>query len=268
MDNQNFSDFKEKNKKLISSFLIILEIFLIVLIILNSVNIFNKIKEGKYIGQEIETKNTITVSGKGEIYVKPDISLTTFSVITEAKTVNEALQNNTKKMNSVISFLKEQGIEDKDLKTINFNISPRYEWYEKSDIYPEGKRVLVGYEVSQSLQVKIRDMEKIGTIIEGATKAGANNVGDLQFAIDDQKELIKQAREQAIIEAKKEAQAIASSLGVSLKRIVGFNENNIMPQMYTKNFYQEASLAVPSALQIQTGENKIEMTVNITYEIK
>jgi len=169
-------------------------------------------------------------------------------------------------MNSVIEAIKSQGVEEKDLKTTNFSISPRYEWYEKSEIYPARKRVLVGYEVNQTLQVKIRDLTKIGNIIQVATKAGANQVGDLQFTIDKQDELKSQARKEAIEKAKVMAKEIAGQLGVKLVKITNFSENAIAPIPYPY-FMEKAMSGGAETPQIQTGENKIEVQVSITYEI-
>ncbi len=265
---QNFKNLREKNKILFTGLLIILAVFLLALTVSTIVGIQNKIKEGKYIGQEIETKNTITVSDKGEVYAKPDLALTDFSVITEKKTVAEAMSENAEKMNAVIDFIKEQGVEDKDLKTTGFNIYPRYEWYGVTQFYPQGRRVLVGYEVQQSLEVKIRDMEKIGDIIQGATDAGANQVGDLQFTIDNQDEFKKQARGQAIEKAKNKAEELASQLGVKLVRITNFSESGVIPYYY--GFEKAVGMGggeEAPAPEIETGENKIEITVSITYEI-
>jgi len=268
INEQTFKNLDDKNKILLTGLLIILAVFLLALTVSTVVGIQNKIKEGKYIGQEIETKNTITVADKGEVYAKPDLALTTFSVVTEKKTVSEAISENAKKMNAVIDFVKEQGVEDKDLKTISFNIHPRYEWYGVTQFYPQGRRVLVGYEVRQSLEVKIRDMEKIGDIIEGATDAGANEVGDLQFTVDNPDELKKQARGQAIEKAKNKAEELASQLGVRLVRIVNFSESGVIPFYY--GLEKAAGMGggeEVSAPAIETGENKIEVNVTITYEI-
>lgn len=271
MDNQDFKSFKGK-KPLFGILIVILSIFLIVLIVSTVVGIQNKIKEGRYIGREIEIKNTITVSDTGKIYAKPDLALTAFSVITEAQTVAKAMSENAEKMNAIIDFLKNQGVKEKDLKTTSFNIYPRYEWYEKEACIPPcplGKRVLVGYEVRQSLEVKIRDMEKIGDIIEGATAAGANQVGGLQFTIDKQDELKKQARNQAINKAKAKAKELASQLGVNLVRITNFSESSMVPRYYGLERAVTMGAGTLSSLppQIETGENKIEVTVTITYEI-
>ena len=267
--NQNHSKKIEKHKSLFPALLLVLVLLLTALFFSTVVDIQNKIKQGKYIGQEIETKNTITVSDKGEVYAKPDLALSVFSVKSEAKTVAKAMKENTEKMNSVIDFVKNQGVEEKDLKTINFNIYPRYEWQKAETYpYPEGRRVLVGYEVQQSLQVKIRNMEKIGDIIQGATDAGANQVNNLQFTIDNQDELKKQAREQAIEKAKTKAMELASQLDVNLVRITHFSEASVFPRYYGLDKAVGMGLAeeAPSP-QIETGENKIEVTVTITYEI-
>ncbi len=268
MDNNNFQII-EKHKGLFPALLLVLVLLLTALFFSTVVDIQNKIKQGKYIGQEIETKNTITVSDKGEVYAKPDLALSVFSVVTEAKTVNEAMAENTEKMNAIISFMKGEGVEEKDLKTISFNIYPRYEW-QRTGIppYPEGRRVLTGYEVRQSLQVKIREMAKIGDIIQGATDAGANQVGDLQFTIDNQDELKKQAREQAIEKAKAKAKELASQLDVNLIRITNFYESSVFPRYYgLEKMAGIGAVEEATAPQIETGENKIEVTVSITYEI-
>lgn len=267
-------EFSEKNRILSVALASALLIFLCSLIIYVVVCIGNEIKQGRYIGQEIESQNNITISATGEVYAKPDLALASFTVVTEKKTVGEAMRENTEKMNKVVSFVKEQGIKDKDLKTTNFNIYPQYEWRKGETCVPpcpEGKRVLTGYEISQSLQVKIRDLEKIGDIIQGATEKGANQIGDLQFTIDQRDEFEKQAREQAIKEAKDKAKELASQLGVNLVRITSFNEGSTGFRYYDNLSFAE-SAATPKAMgggvpQIQTGENKIEVQVVITYEI-
>jgi len=249
---------------------IVFVIFLIALTVSTIVDVQNKIKQGKYIGQDIEIKNTITVSGTGEVYAKPDLALITFSVRNEAKTVSAAMAENAENMNAIISIMKPKGIEDKDLKTTSFNIYPRYEW-RKAQIeiwpQPEGKRVLIGYEINQSLQVKIRDLSKIGEIIQAATDAGANQMGNLQFTIDDQDGLKKEAREDAIKEAKEKAKELASQLDVKLVRIVNFSEGGVVPRYYDYGLKEMAISSESSMPQIETGENKIEISVNITYEI-
>jgi hypothetical protein len=242
-------------------------IFFLFLIIWLGVDLINKIKAGS----QIEAKNTITVSATGEVYSKPDLALTSFSVVTTAKTVADALAENTQKMNAVIEAVKAQGVEDKDLKTVSFNIYPKYEWYNANTCLtpcPNGRQVLVGYEVSQSLQVKIRDLTKVGAVIETAAQEGANQISGLQFTIDNEDALQKEAREKAILEARTKAKELAKELDVRLGRVTNFSEASSYP------YYYRTEAAIPSAkgggdgLAIETGENKIEVSVTITYEIR
>jgi uncharacterized protein YggE len=252
---------------------IVLCLFLAALVVSTAVDVQNKIKQGKYIGREFEFQKTISVSGTGEIYAKPDLAIVDFSVVSEAKTVSPAMEDNTGKMNAVIEAVKSLGVQEQDLKTTGFNISPKYEWYYTQPcLYlpcPQN-RVLVGYEVSQTLEVKIRDMAKIGDVIQKATAAGSNQAGDLRLTIDKQDELKKQARERAIEEAKNKAGELASQLGVKLVKIVSFSESGVSPFF---PYYMEGSAlgkggGEAAAPQIETGQNKIEITVSITYLIE
>lgn len=275
MENQNL----ETEKKSICChhrkpfcLIVIVALLLIFCIVWIGADIKNKIKEGKYIGQPLQQKNTITVSDSAEIYAKPDLAITAFSVVTEAKTVAEAMSENTQKMNAVISAIKKMGIEETDLKTTNFSISPRYEWEQEKlcTAYscPSGKRVLVGYDINQSLEVKIRDMEKIGDVVQAATDNGANEVGNLEFTIEKEDELKKQAREEAITKAKNKAEELAEQLGVDLIRITNFSESGQVPQWrYYEKMAVESMGGGEAAPSIQTGQNKISVSVSITYEI-
>lgn len=260
-----------RKKCLLDYLIIIFSVFMVFLIVWVGVSINNKVKEGRYIGQNIESKNTISVSGEAKIYAKPDLAITVISVKTEAKTVNEAMANNTKKMNIIIGFIKKIGVDAKDLKTVSFNIYPRYEWQKEmvcaSSSCSSGRRILTGYEIDQSLEVKIRDLSKVGNVIEGATNAGANNVSGLRFIISEKDKLEKQARDEAIKKAKIRAKELASILGVKLVRINSFTENNASPIRYSYVPGITAEKAGAKTPQIESGENKIEANVTITYEI-
>jgi hypothetical protein len=262
--NSPMAGFLKKKSTLVNVFLAVLIIFAVTLTVSTVVGIQNKIKEGRYIGQEIETKNTLVVSGRGEAYGKPDLALISFAVVSEAKTVAEAMAQNSQKMNAVIQFVKSQGVEDKDLKTTTFSLRPRYEWREDLS----SQRQLVGYEARQQLEVKVRAMDKIGRFVEGASAAGANQIGDLQFTIDNREELERKAREEAVKNAKDRAKELASLLGVNLVRITNFNEENQVPRPYALESLAAVDMKEGTEVpQIETGENKIEITVNITYEI-
>ena len=263
MKQENIHNYMKGKKKIFLALLSVLVVFFIVLILSTAVDVVNKIKEGRYISQNVRMRNSIIVSETGEVYAKPDLVVITFTVVKEAKTVADAMDENSATMNNVIKAVKEQGVEDKDLKTTSFNIHPRYEYSEGT----YGKRILVGYEVVQDLQVKIRDLGKIGTIIERATSSGANEASDLQMTIDNQDELKKQAREQAITTAKIKAGELASQLGVKLGKIVSFNESFYVPYYDSQAYVMKEGIGGGEVPDIQTGENKISVSVVITYEI-
>lgn len=262
MNEEKFHHHMKGKKRILLALLGALTIFVVVLILSTAVDVVNKIKEGRYISQNVRMRNSIMISETGEVYASPDLAVISFSVVNEAKSVTDAMNENSATMNYVISTVKEQGIEDKDLKTTSFNIYPRYEYSEGT----YGKRTLVGYEIVQELQVKIRDLGKIGIIIEKATDSGANRVSSLYLTIDDQDALKKQAREQAIAQARVKAEELAVQLGVKLGKIVSFNENFYVPY-YNTQFSMAEGIGGAEAPDIQTGENKISVSVVITYEI-
>lgn len=233
----------------------ILSLLLLVLTISEITSIKNKVKEGREIG-----KNTISINGQGKGLAKPEIGQVDLSVVTEAKTVSPAVSENTSKMNKIIGAMKDLDIKEEDLKTISYNIYPRYQ-------YKEGKSEIIGYEVSQTLRVKIRDLDKTSQILEKGADLGANLVGSLNFTFDEPEKLKDQARQKAILSAKRKAEDLTKVLGVRLGKIVGFTEST---EPEPTPFYYEALKGVGGGgeePQIQTGQNEIEARVTLTYEI-
>lgn len=265
---QNETCCKHIDKTLIKLVGIVLVIFLLASTIFVLAGAVTRIKQVK----NFVPSNTFPVTETGEIYVKPDLAEISFTVLTEAKTVATALSDNSAKMNKVIDFIKSQGVEDKDIKTTNFSISPHYEYeYVQPEIYPypPGKQVLSGYEVNQQINVKIRELAKVGAVIQGASDNGANQTGNLQFTIDNQDEAKAQARALAIEKAKAKAKELSKQVGIKLGDIVNFSENISSPWYYASdsmNFSEKGGGA--PAPQIQTGENKVSVSVTIIYEIE
>ena len=263
-----------KQNPLFQVFMILASALAFVIIFYFLVVINAKIKEAKYIGNS-QRDNIISVSKTGTVYIKPDLAVVTITTTTEAKTADAAINKNNEKSSAIKELLKQQGIEEKDIKTVGYNVYPRYEYIKSEDLtssYVGGKRTLAGYEATESLEVKIRQMDKIGEITTGAVTAGADDVGSLSFTVENMDNVKSQARSQAIANAKTEAQTIANSLGVQLGKIVGFNESGNNPIYYNdalKSSYGAGAIALESAPQasVSVGENKIEVTVNITYEI-
>lgn len=230
-----------------------------VLAVFVAVKAYNGFLEGKYIGKEFAPTSTISVSATGEVFAKPDIAQISLSVIKEAKTVIDAQKQNSEAINKITKFLKDSGVEDKDIKTTGYNIYPLYDYIEKQG------RVFRGYEVRQSLEVKIRKIDDAGKILAGAAEAGANEVSGLSFKVDDEEVLKREARKQAIDKAKEKAGQLAKDLNINLLRLVNFSESGDAP-IYMMRAEGTGGGAV--APEIPTGENKISISVNLTYEIR
>ena len=267
MEAQYFEKETKAENPMIKILMVIGIIFLLVLTIYTIFAIQNTSKQTKYIGSSTG-ENTINVSETGTVYAVPDVALVTFSTITEATTIDAALTNNQEKTNRILDFLKRQNVSQVDMKTVDFNIYPQYEWQTKGvdlTVYPLGKRVIVGYEAVQSIEVTMRDNDQIGRNIQGSIEAGASQVSGLRFIISNEAELKKQAREQAITNAKAKADEIAKNLKVGIGEPVNFTESYSSP-IYSST--EKATAGSGSNMQIVVGENKIEVTVNVSYEIK
>lgn len=208
----------------------------------------------------------VTVSGQGKVYVKPDIALVNLGVRTEGQTTQDVIGRNTDKMNAVIKAIKDMGVEEKDIQTTNYYLAPLYNYTEAAG------RVFQGYELQQSLEVKIRDFAKVGEIMQKATAAGSNLTSNLQFTIEDPQQYKEEARAKAIAQAKSSAENLAKVSGLRLGKIVNVYENYSYPISYaTKEGYGIGGGAMDSAAPapvIQPGQQEVQITINLVYEVR
>jgi uncharacterized protein YggE len=256
----------ERVRRMAALALTALAVFLIVLTL-------GELKSIRFIGSGVAATNTITVSGTGEVFAVPDTAQFSVTVMESAADVKSAQDSATKKSNDIISYLKGAGVAAKDIQTTDYSVNPQYEYRSgacPAGVYcPPGRQVLSGYQVSQTLSVKVRDTTKAGDLLAGVGSRGASNVSGLDFTIADQNALEAQARDKAIADAKGKAATLAKSLGVSIVRIVGFAENNGgQPIYYAKAAGLSSADSAPPAPQIPAGQNKITSNVSLTYEIQ
>ena len=210
------------------------------------------------------TTNTVSFSGEGKVLAKPDIAVAYLSIVTEAATSKAAQDENSRKSQEVVDFLKKQNVDEKDIKTSSYNIYPQYN-YPRFD-----KPEIRGYQVNQSLQVKIRDLDNVSKILDGVVTAGVNQVGSLNFQIDNPEELKTEARQKAIDDAKNKANELKSQLGIKLGRIINFSENTYgypVP-LYERAISADAGGGISGGPSLPTGENEISVNVTLTYQIK
>ena len=219
---------------------------------------------------------SFTVSGEGKITAIPDVAQFNFSVITEGgKDIAKLQKENTEKGNKIIGFIKSQGVEDKDIKTQNYNLEPRYQYFNcyqpmdgKSKSCPPPE--IVGYTIRQTVSIKVRDFSKIGDILAGAIENGANSVSQLSFEIDDIDKIKNQAREEAIKKAKEKAESIAKAGDFRLGKLLSIEEEGFAPTpYYLKNMELSPMDAggLPSPT-IEPGSQEVTVNIVLKYEIK
>ncbi len=210
--------------------------------------------------------DTISISGEGKETAIPDIGVVALSVESRGKTVAEVQTDNTKKMNDILDYVKSLNIENKDIRTSQYNLYPIYAYEQNT-----GKQKLDGYQLTQTVEVKIRDLDKVGRVLSGATERGANQVGQLTFTIDDPEKVQAAARLKAVKNARAKAEALAEAAGVRLGKIRSFTENINSPSPYPMYYARDmAALGseMKSAPNIEAGSQEIVVNVSLSFEIE
>ena len=217
---------------------------------------------------------SFSANGEGKITAIPDVAQFTFSVITEGnKDIAKLQKENTDKTNKIINFVKTNGVADKDIKTQNYNLDPRYQYFScptpQSSVSPCPPAEIVGYTITQTIAVKIRNFEKIGDIMAGVVQNGANSVSQLSFSIDDMSVVQDKAREEAIKKAKERAELIAKAGDFRVGKLLSIDENNYPVSAYGYGMgglvKSAESLSSP---QIEPGSQEITVNVILRYEIE
>ena len=254
-----------------------LTLLVILAVVFVGSKIVTEVKAYRFIGGGVAATNTISVSGDGEVFAAPDVATISFTVREEAKKVSDAQDKVSIKVKAALVSVKKLGVEDKDIKTENYSSYPKYEWQEAAAScrglncppVPSGKQVIIGYEVSQHVTVKVRNLEVVNSLVEDLAVAGVTEMQGPNFAIDKEDDLKAEARKQAIDKARTKAEILAHDLGVTLVRIVSFSEGQNYPMYATmKSVGFGASEAATPAPELPQGEQKITSNVTVTYEIR
>ncbi len=216
---------------------------------------------------------SISVNGEGEASAIPDVGQFSFAVMASGADATAAQADSASKVNAIMAYLKEQGVEEKDIKTENYNMYPKFR-YENTGCMggwcPGGQEIPDGFEVSQTVSVKVRDTAKAGALIAGVGEKGATNISGLTFTIDDESALKAEARTKAIADAKTKAEKIAADLGVEIVRVTSFYEN----EGYYGYGYggeepmMEKAMDASVAPDTPIGENTTKVSVSLSYEVE
>ncbi len=242
-------------------FAVLSMIFLIVLGIAVGLWAWNLSKEHYYIGKSPDIQRTISIMGEGKVTAIPDIALVSLGLSTQKTTVSEAQAENTKTINSLLDKLKALGIAKEDIQTVNYSIYPQYD-------YTNNGQILRGYVVSQNVQVKIRQTDKVADVLKIAGDLNLNQIGGLTFSIDNPETYKQDARIKALQNAKEKADALAKVMNVKLGKVVSFSESESgynPPVPYLAK--SEATGLGGAAPTVEAGSQDITITATVTYEL-
>ncbi len=201
----------------------------------------------------------ITVVGQGKTVAVPDTAVVQLGVQTLADTAREALTQNNAAAEALLAKLRELGVADRDIQTSSVNIWPQYD--------RDGTRV-TGYQVANTVTVKIRNIEQTGALLDQVVDAGANNVSGISFTIDDPSALEQEARNQALSNARARAEAMARTTGASIGEILYITESIGMQPPVPLFEAAAAAEAADTRVPVEPGEQTVTAQVQVTFELR
>ncbi|WP_026893776.1 SIMPL domain-containing protein [Clostridiisalibacter paucivorans] len=209
---------------------------------------------------EADMGNTITVSGEGTIKVDPDIAFLNIGVETENKDSQKAQEENMNKMNKIIEELKKQGIDEKNIKTVTYDIITKRN-YNKDD----GTNEIYGYIVRNIVEVKINDIDKVGKIIDAVSNIGSNYIRNIRFGIEKEEDYYIDALQLAIKNAEEKAKAMGQTIGVEVNKPYKVIEDSRM-NYSVRNYAMDTVMKVKENTPVSSGQLEINASVNIIYK--
>lgn len=220
---------------------------------------------------------TFNVSGQGRVTAKNDIAQFSYSVIIQGgKDITQIKKQSDELTGKIQTVLKDQAVDPKDVETVSYNLEPRYQYFNCNDTsgtVPCRPSEIIGYTLTQTDSVKIRDLTKVDKIVSGVVASGANNVSQLNFTVDDPTSLQTAAKAEAIKQAIEQAKILAKAGGFRVGRIISIDELNI--PMYDSFSAQSNGVALMKAPEVRTsvanfnpGSNEVNSSVNVRFEIE
>ena len=203
---------------------------------------------------------TLAVQGNGSVRVEPDIAQVSAGVITQAKTAADALSQNSAFMAQLFETTQNFGVPKEDMRTTRVTLSPRYSNRQNAGV----AREIVGYQAQNTLAITLRNLDKVGSILDVLSKAGANTISNITFSLSDPTEVLNQARQKAVADAAAKAQLYATAAGVTLGPVLSIQEPNARPNPGPVAFGARSAEAVP----IAQGTLEVSAQINIIYAIE
>lgn len=207
---------------------------------------------------------TLTMDGRGTVQVSPDMAVISASVVTTGDSAAEALAGNSTAIAQVIDAIKREGIEARDIQTSGFGIYPRYDHSKSSDRQPD----IIGYEIRNGVEVKVRDLAKLGGLLTLVVESGANAVDGIRFEVSDTQDKLDEARKQAVAAARHKAEVFAAAAGVELGAIVSITETGVQMPRPVMMRAEGMMMAKASPVPVEAGEESIGANVTIQWSLK
>lgn len=210
--------------------------------------------------------NTIQVTAQGTVRVEPDIACITLGVQSEAKTAESAQAANLEKMTGLYQALEKMGIEKKDYYTSQYNVSPVYS-------YADNTPRVTGYTTVNTVEVTVRDLDKIGALLDEAAKAGMNQAYSLQFDLENPDAAGLEAMKAALTNADAKAKLMAQTTGAQIVRVISVRDSGVNTSSPNNNYRYAAPMAEAAAMDkasvpVSSGTLEVTVQASITYEIK
>ncbi len=209
---------------------------------------------------ETDHAGTIVISASGSVVAVPDMAMISTGVVSEAETARDALDDNTRAMVEIIRSLRDAGIKGRDIQTTNFSVQPRYGRRTRDGKPPE----IDGYRVVNSVRIRVRNIKRLGDILDVVVSDGSNQIGNIQFDVSNAEELRDEARANAVEEATRKARIYAEAAGVALGNIRKIQEQGVSVAPRQAMMRSAAAEAVP----IEAGETTISASVTIEWELR
>ena len=204
-------------------------------------------------------ERTVTVSASGTATAVPDTARISTGVVAEAATAREALTANNAAMAKLIAALKENGIEPQDIQTSGFNLNPRYT--NPRDGQPP---VIDGYQAANQVTVHVRDLDKMGEVLDKLVSVGANQMNGITFEVSTAETLRDVARKEAVVNARRRAELFAAAAGVKVGKVVSITEGAMIEP---RPFFKAGRVAAMEAVPVERGTQSLEATVTVTWEL-
>lgn len=227
------------------------------LLVVTLLTIANGMKE------EEEKERILTVSGRGSVSAAPDLATIETGVITEAKTARKALTLNNAVFARIRILLEEQNIDDRDIQTLNFDVREQFARLKRG-----GRGNFTGYRVENDLEIKVRDFDSLGVILDSLVTAGSNSIDGIDFSIEDPTPLIDEARREAVSDAQSSAALYAKFSGVKLGRLITISEqSSLQPRFFTAAAaFRGAKGGNSGEGGVSTAGGEVDTTIRVSAE--